>query len=105
VEKPARGSEPSHEVSIGRYLYTPRFFDKLEEGWEKHGKGEYYHTYALDRMIEAGSMAFKRVEGTRLDTGDPAGYLDAVLRNAASDPALRPTLEAFIASYGKNKPI
>lgn len=104
VEKPARGSEPSHEVSIGRYLYTPRFFDKLEEGWEKHGKGEYYHTYALDRMIEAGSMAFKRVEGTRLDTGDPAGYLDAVLRNAASDPALRPTLEAFIASYGKNKP-
>jgi len=99
VEKPARGSEPSHEVSIGRYLYTPEFFDRLEEGWAKHGEGEYYHTYALDRMIEAGRMAFKRVEGTRLDTGDPAGYLDAILRNAANDPALRPTLEAFIASY------
>lgn len=99
VEKPARGSEPSHEVSIGRYLYTPEFFDKLEEGWAKHGEGEYYHTYALDRIIEAGRMAFKRVEGTRLDTGDPAGYLDAILRNAAGDPALRPTLEAFIASY------
>ena len=99
VEKPASGSEPSHEVSIGRYLYIPEFFDMLEEGWAKHRAGEYYHTYALDRMIEAGRMAFKRVEGTRLDTGDPAGYLEAILRNAASDPALRPTLEAFIASY------
>ncbi|TXT45183.1 MAG: UTP--glucose-1-phosphate uridylyltransferase, partial [Spirochaetes bacterium] len=32
VEKPAKGREPSHEVSIGRYLYTPEFFDKIEEG-------------------------------------------------------------------------
>lgn len=107
VEKPARGSEPSHEVSIGRYLYTPEFFDRLEEGWAKHREGEYYHTYALDRMIEAGKMAFKRVEGTRLDTGDPAGYLEAILHNAAGDASLRPTLDAFVASdawkasYGK----
>ncbi|HWR11100.1 MAG TPA: UTP--glucose-1-phosphate uridylyltransferase [Rectinemataceae bacterium] len=99
VEKPARGSEPSHEVSIGRYLYTPEFFDRLEEGWAKHEKGEYYHTYALDRMIEAGKMAFARVAGTRLDTGDPAGYLEAILFNAAKDPSLRPTLDAFLASY------
>jgi UTP--glucose-1-phosphate uridylyltransferase len=99
VEKPARGSEPSHEVSIGRYLYTPEFFDRLEEGWAKHGEGEYYHTYALDRMIEAGKMAFKRVVGKRLDTGDPAGYFEAILYNAAKDPSLRPTLDAFVASY------
>ena len=101
IEKPARGNEPSHEVSIGRYLYTPEFFEKLEEGWAKHGEGEYYHTYALDRMIEAGKMAFVRIEGTRLDTGDPAGYLDAILRNAAADPSLRPTLDAFFASWIK----
>jgi UTP--glucose-1-phosphate uridylyltransferase len=95
VEKPARGSEPSHEVSIGRYLYTPEFFDRLEEGWARHGQGEYYHSYALDRMIEAGKVAYKRIEGERLDTGDPAGYLEAILRNAAADPSLRPTLERF----------
>ncbi len=99
IEKPARGSEPSHEVSIGRYLYTPEFFDWLEEGWAKHREGEYYHTYALDKMIRGGKVAFKRVEGTRLDTGDPTGYLEAILRNAASDPSLRPTLDAFLASY------
>ncbi len=99
VEKPARGSEPSHEVSIGRYLYTPEFFRRLEEGWARHGKGEYYHSYALDRMIEEGKMAYARIVGERLDTGDPAGYLEALLRNAAADPALRPTLDAFYASY------
>jgi len=95
VEKPAKGREPSHEVSIGRYLYTPEFFDLLEEGWAKHTKGEYFHTYALDRLIAAGKVAYKRTEGERLDTGEPAGYLDAILRNAAADPALRPVLEAF----------
>ncbi|HEY9053861.1 MAG TPA: UTP--glucose-1-phosphate uridylyltransferase [Rectinemataceae bacterium] len=97
VEKPPRGSEPSHEVSIGRYLYTPEFFHKLEEGWASHGEGEYFHSYALGRMIEEGKVAYRRVVGTRLDTGDPAGYLEAVLRNASNDPALRPTLEKFLS--------
>lgn len=99
VEKPPKGSEPSHEVSIGRYLYTPEFFDFLEEGWKKHESGEYYHSYALDRMIEAGKVAFHRVEGTRLDTGDPSGYLEAILRNATGDPSLRPVLERFCDDF------
>ena len=95
VEKPAAGTEPSHEVSIGRYLYTPEFFDLVEEGWKKHSGGEYFHTYALDRLIAAGGVAYKRAEGKRLDTGDPAGYLEAILENAAADPSLRPVLERF----------
>ncbi|HUX38264.1 MAG TPA: UTP--glucose-1-phosphate uridylyltransferase [Rectinemataceae bacterium] len=95
VEKPAKGSEPSHEVSIGRYLYAPDFFDLLEEGWRAHTTGEYFHTYALDRLIAAGKVAFRRIDGERLDTGEPGGYLEAILRNAAADPALRPVLERF----------
>ncbi|MFZ4615600.1 MAG: UTP--glucose-1-phosphate uridylyltransferase [Rectinemataceae bacterium] len=95
VEKPAPGSEPSHEVSIGRYLYTPEFFALLAEGWAKHEKGEYFHSYALDRLIAAGKVAYCRTEGERLDTGEPGGYLEAILRNAAADPALRPVLERF----------
>jgi len=95
VEKPAKGEEPSHEVSIGRYLYTSEFFDLIEEGWGKHSGGEYFHTYALDKLIAAGKVAFVRAKGQRLDTGDPAGYLEAILENAAADPALRPVLERF----------
>lgn len=99
VEKPAKGREPSHEVSIGRYLYTPEFFDKIEEGWSRHRGGEYFHSYALDRMIEAGKVAFKRISGERLDTGDPAGYLEAILWSAWRDPSLRPTLDRFVQGY------
>ncbi|MGO8692237.1 MAG: UTP--glucose-1-phosphate uridylyltransferase [Rectinemataceae bacterium] len=95
VEKPAAGREPSHEISIGRYLYTPDFFDLLEEGWRSHTSGEYFHTYALDRLIAADRVAFSRAEGERLDTGDPAGYFEAILRDAAADPSLRPVLERF----------
>jgi UTP--glucose-1-phosphate uridylyltransferase len=98
VEKPPKGREPSHEVSIGRYLYTPDFFDLIEEGWAAHGSGEYFHTYALDRLIASGRVAFARASGERLDTGDPAGYLEAILRDAAADPALAPVLDRFARS-------
>ena len=107
VEKPAKGSEPSHEVSIGRYLYTPEFFTLLEEGWrahmeaaEKAGRvpGEYFHIYALNKLMDAGKVVFCQTEGERLDTGEPAGYLDAVLRYADTVPEFRSVIEKFIAS-------
>jgi len=106
VEKPAKGTEPSHEVSIGRYLYTPEFFDLLEEGWNLHvaeareqGRlpGEYFHIYALNRMMESGRVVFCPAAGERLDTGEPAGYLDAVLRYADTQPELKAVIDRFIA--------
>ena len=107
MEKPARGSEPSHEVSIGRYLYTSEFFTLLEEGWKLHleaasaaGKsvGEYFHIYALNKLMEAGKVVYCPTEGERLDTGEPAGYLDAVLRYADTKSELRAVIDRFIAS-------
>lgn len=89
VEKPAVGTAPSKEVSIGRYLYTPEFFDFLEEGWKKHRSGEYYHLYALKKMMEQDKVVYKETEGERLDTGEPEGYLRAILRYASMDPVLK----------------
>lgn len=97
VEKPPRGKEPSKEVSIGRYLFTPEFFDYLEEGWEGHQGGEYYHIHALNKLMAQDKVVFRRLSGERLDTGEPEGYLDAVLRYADSVPALRKVVDAFIA--------
>jgi len=101
VEKPAAGTEPSHEVSIGRYLYTPEFFDWIEEGWKHHTRGEYYHTYALDRMIAQGKVAFVRVKGLRLDTGEPAGFFEAQLHNALQDDSLRGVLARFAIQHAQ----
>ena len=88
VEKPPKGQAPSKEVSIGRYLYTPEFFQYLQEGWEKHSGGEYYHIYALTKLMDQNKVVFKETEGERLDTGEPAGFLRATLRYAAKDPEL-----------------
>lgn len=89
IEKPPVGTEPSGEVSIGRYLYTPEFFRYLEEGWKKHTAGEYYHIYALQKLMDQGKVVFRETEGERLDTGDPAGFLRATLRYAMRDPELK----------------
>ncbi len=107
VEKPAPGTEPGREVSVGRYLYTSEFFDLLAEGWEAHlaeaaaaGRepGEYYHVYALNELMRRGKVARCAIEGTRLDTGDPAGYLEAILRYADANAALRPVVDRFIST-------
>ncbi len=105
VEKPLPGTEPSHEVSIGRYLYTSEFFALLEEGWQLHlaaaekadrAPGEYFHIYALNKLMEAGKVVYCPTEGMRLDTGEPAGYLDAVLRYADTQPELRAVIDRFV---------
>lgn len=105
VEKPAPGTEPSHEVSIGRYLYTSEFFSLLEEGWVLHqeearkgGKpmGEYFHIYALNKLMEAGKVVYCPTVGERLDTGEPAGFLDALLRYADTRADLSAVIDRFI---------
>lgn len=107
VEKPAPGTEPGHDVSIGRYLVPSEFFDFLEEGWnihcaeaEKRGvpPGEYFHIYALNRLMKAGKVVHAPVDGIRLDTGEPAGYLEAILRYADTRSELRPVIDTFIAN-------
>jgi UTP--glucose-1-phosphate uridylyltransferase len=106
VEKPPKGGEPSHEVSIGRYLYAPEFFSLLEEGWKLHLDlaacenreiGEYFHVYALNRLMKEGKVVYCPMTGTRLDTGEPAGYLDAVLRYADTKPEFRAVIDRFVA--------
>jgi UTP--glucose-1-phosphate uridylyltransferase len=88
VEKPVPGEEPSREASIGRYLYTPELFEHLNRGARDHSEGEYYHTWALKRLIEEGKVVFKRIAGRRFDLGEPEGYLRAIMRSARDDPGL-----------------
>jgi UTP--glucose-1-phosphate uridylyltransferase len=98
IEKPAKGTAPSHEASMGRYLYTPEFFDHLEEGWKRHTGGEYFHVYALQKLMDAGKVAFRRLEGERLDTGSVAGFFEATLRYAKRFPELRDILKREAAA-------
>jgi UTP--glucose-1-phosphate uridylyltransferase len=89
VEKPPVGQAPSKEVSIGRFLFTADFFEYLEEGWKKHSGGEYYHLYGLERLMEEKTLVYKQIDGERLDTGEPSGFLRALLKYASNFPDLR----------------
>jgi len=89
VEKPAPGTAPSKEASIGRYVYTPDIFGPLEEGWQNHTGGEYFHTHALKNLMDQNKVVFKQTEGTRLDIGTPEGYLRALIRYASQNENLK----------------
>jgi len=93
VEKPAPGAEPSREVSIGRYLYAPDFLEQLAADWKKHGTGEFWHVPTVLALARRGRVVFRRIEGERFDTGDPAGYLEAIIRYARGVPELARVLE------------
>ncbi len=96
VEKPPKGREPSREVSIGRYLFTPDIFPLLEEGLEAHeGEGEYFHTHALKRLMGLGRVVHHPIEGKRLDTGTPEGYLEAILTYASGLPEFQDVIARF----------
>ena len=100
VEKPAPGTEPSQEASIGRYLFTPDIFPFLEEGWEKHcqagNTGEYFHVYALKKLMDQKKVVCAVIKGERLDTGTPAGYLGAIIRYAYENPEYRKVIKEEI---------
>jgi UTP--glucose-1-phosphate uridylyltransferase len=98
VEKPPKGKEPSREASIGRFLYTPDFLDELAAQWNRHGEGEFFHTPAVLALARRGRVVYRRVEGERLDTGEPAGYLEAFVRYADTVPELSRALDRIIAA-------
>jgi UTP--glucose-1-phosphate uridylyltransferase len=96
VEKPAPGSEPSHLVSWGRYLYTPDIFEALEENRRRHTKGELYATDAIRALAEKGRVVAKVIPFERFDTGEPLGYLQTVMEMGLRDARLGAQLRAWL---------
>jgi UTP--glucose-1-phosphate uridylyltransferase len=98
VEKPARGAEPSHLISVGRFLYTPELLDALARRRADHVSGEYYPMAALNEAAARGALCAVPVTAPRYDTGQPLGWLEAVLDEALSRPDLRDGVLALLRS-------
>ncbi|NIZ18879.1 UTP--glucose-1-phosphate uridylyltransferase [Entomospira culicis] len=100
VEKPARGTAPSNQASIGRFLYTSKFFTLLQEEADKFtDKGEFYHTHGLNRMMALGEVGSVSFSGQRLDVGEPAGYLEATFSYAQQHAEFAPILADLIKKF------
>jgi UTP--glucose-1-phosphate uridylyltransferase len=100
VEKPPVDQAPSDFVIIGRYVCTPAVMTEIGR-LEPGAGGELQLTDALRAV--AGYEPFFGLVGdelpgglVRYDTGNPAGWLEAVIEIALRDPKLGPGVRDLI---------
>ena len=87
VEKPEPKKAPSNLAIIGRYVLTPKIFDKLEQ--TQHGSGgEIQLTDAIEALMEEQPVYGYEFEGTRYDAGTTMGWLKASVELALQRPDL-----------------
>ncbi len=95
VEKPATGSAPSNLAIIGRYVLTPKIFDKLEQTQRGSG-GEIQLTDAIEALMAEQSVFAYEFEGVRYDAGTTMGWLKATIDLALARPDLGTELRAHL---------
>jgi len=96
VEKPPAGTAPSNLAIIGRYVLTPKIFEKLEQ--TPHGAGgEIQLTDALEALMEEQDIYGYAFEGVRYDAGTTMGWLKASVELALQRPDMGPELRRYLA--------
>ncbi|MBI2711689.1 MAG: UTP--glucose-1-phosphate uridylyltransferase GalU [Bdellovibrio sp.] len=81
VEKPSPAAAPSQFAIPGRYILSASIFEFLRK--TKPGKGgEIQLTDALQMLAQTEKLLAYEFEGTRYDSGDRLGYIDATLAYA-----------------------
>lgn len=87
VEKPKPETSPSQLAIPGRYVLSPAIFDCIRR--TKPGKGgEIQLTDGLQLLAEREKLLAHVFDGTRYDTGDRLGFIDATLAFALRRPDL-----------------
>ena len=76
VEKPRPAEAPSNLAVIGRYVLTPRIFERLAEVAPGAG-GEIQLTDAISQLLTHERVCAVRLPGRRYDCGSKLGYLQA----------------------------
>ena len=100
IEKPTPEEAPSTIASTGRYLFTPRIFDLLEDQAPGRG-GEIQLTDAIDRLAQIEPVYALEYQGLRFDAGEKIGYLRANLHYALKRPDLSAGIKELIREYAK----
>ena len=85
VEKPPANAAPSNLAIIGRYVLTPKIFEKLESTPRGAG-GEIQLTDAIGALIAEQDVFGYEFEGKRYDAGTTMGWLQASVELALERP-------------------
>jgi UTP--glucose-1-phosphate uridylyltransferase len=105
VEKPKPEAAPSTLAVVGRYLLSPRVFDKLERVGRGAG-GEIQLTDGIAALLAEEPVYAYAFDGKRYDCGSKLGYLEATveygLRHPQLGDAFAETLARVLANRLKN---
>jgi UTP--glucose-1-phosphate uridylyltransferase len=85
VEKPDPADAPSNLAIIGRYILTPKIFDKLEQTPRGAG-GEIQLTDAIEALMQEQDVYGYAFDGVRYDAGTTMGWLEASVELALQRP-------------------
>jgi UTP--glucose-1-phosphate uridylyltransferase len=96
VEKPEPAVAPSNLAVMGRYVFTPEIFDKLERVEPGVG-GEIQLTDAIAMLLADQAVYGATFEGGRFDTGTVPAYLETIVELALARPDLGPEFGRFLA--------
>jgi UTP--glucose-1-phosphate uridylyltransferase len=96
VEKPDPADAPSNLAIIGRYVLTPKIFDKLEQTQRGAG-GEIQLTDGIAALMEEQQVYGYEFEGIRYDAGTTMGWLKASVELALQRPELSTEFRAYLA--------
>ena len=95
-EKPTPEEKFSNFAILGRYVFTPDIFDAIDRTPPGKG-GEIQITDAIRELCKSNRPVIaKDFEGRRYDTGNLAGYLEAILEFALERPEARDFLAEWI---------
>ena len=95
VEKPKPADAVSDIVIIGRYVLSPKVFEKLEL-IKPSNNNELQLTDALAMLANEQALLGVVSEITRYDTGTPMGLLRAVIEIALDRKDIGPQLNAWL---------
>ena len=95
VEKPPPGEAPSNLAVIGRYVLTPKIFDKLEQT-QGGADGEIQLTDAIGALMDEQEVFGYEFEGTRYDAGTTMGWLKASVEIALTRPDVGSEFRAYL---------
>lgn len=98
VEKPSANDAPSQFAIPGRYILAPSIFDDLRKIRPGHG-GEIQLTDAMQLLTKREKLLAYQFHGTRYDTGDRLGFIDATLAFALKRPELAPGVKEMMRRH------
>jgi UTP--glucose-1-phosphate uridylyltransferase len=102
VEKPRPEDAPSNLGIIGRYVLTPKIFDKLEQT-PRGANGEIQLTDAIQRLMAEQDVYAYAFEGVRYDAGTTMGWLRASVELALQRPDVGPQFRRYLSELGLDR--